>query len=295
MLCGRAVRLHLHALLAIISVMSWVTNAILMHGSLEISSGDRRYRIIDDLHAAMARAGITSGEFVRVDQYARGTKAMEAAVYVAAFNHLDEKTLIATIRSLPWEHPDWVQLFLRRQEEERFTETALFHNEPTRRQKEAAGKGMALQGPADQAAFGAKLTVLIDTLRAETQANPLRPTTWQVVEVDTLSPWSFEITRIGAETIFSVSRPKKVWTGRPDQRPWEHLMVHHFSVALAYRGNAAELVCDSEVMGEGPYAEVKSLLENAAIGDELRFLGRVAVQRDWIWHLRATDTTKIAI
>src|ERR1700722_7070433 len=99
--------------------MSNVTNAILSHSCIEGAPAD-------ELHVAVEAAGITSGQFTRVDKHGVGTKSMEVAVYVAAFNHLDEPALLGAIRSVKWISPDHVQLFLCRQEEFRFTEIDLF-------------------------------------------------------------------------------------------------------------------------------------------------------------------------
>jgi hypothetical protein len=51
-----------------------------------------------------------------------GTKVMEATVFPAAFNHLEIEKFIEHIRSIEWESPESVQLFICGQEEELFTE-----------------------------------------------------------------------------------------------------------------------------------------------------------------------------
>jgi hypothetical protein len=49
-----------------------------------------------------------------------GSKMLEANLYVGAFNHLDLCRFITHLRSIKWEMPEQVQLFVKEQEDERF-------------------------------------------------------------------------------------------------------------------------------------------------------------------------------
>ena len=51
-----------------------------------------------------------------------GTKYMECDVYLGAFNHLDVPGFVEAFRSGKYDDPETVQLFVRKQEADRFTE-----------------------------------------------------------------------------------------------------------------------------------------------------------------------------
>lgn len=55
-----------------------------------------------------------------------GTKNLECNVYLGAFNHLDLAAFIAAIRSIVWDYPEYVQLFVLEEEDERFREISLW-------------------------------------------------------------------------------------------------------------------------------------------------------------------------
>lgn len=109
--------------------MSIVTNAILVHhlGEKPVPGSTEE----EGLYLLPARLneelqGIGVGWFTPVSRSAGGRKYLECELHVAAFNGRDvERPLIDAIRSLPWEAPDCVQLFLKRQDEDRFTEVDL--------------------------------------------------------------------------------------------------------------------------------------------------------------------------
>lgn len=50
-----------------------------------------------------------------------GEKHLETPVYLAAFNFFDLDEFLAFLRTLPWEEPENVQVFVQGQEEEKFT------------------------------------------------------------------------------------------------------------------------------------------------------------------------------
>lgn len=62
------------------------------------------------------------GEFKRVDEYAGGNKAMQAVVFMGAFNYLDMDKFAETFRKVRWEDRDSVKLFVQYEEETCFSE-----------------------------------------------------------------------------------------------------------------------------------------------------------------------------
>ena len=51
-----------------------------------------------------------------------GTKYMECDVYLGAFNFLDVEGFVAAFQAVEYDDPETVQLFVRRQESDRFVE-----------------------------------------------------------------------------------------------------------------------------------------------------------------------------
>lgn len=271
--------------------MSNVTNAILTHVVWDEEASK-------ELSIALERAGITSGRFTQVDQNAEGPKSMEVAVYVAAFNHLDERALLEAIRSVRWEEPANVQLLLRRQEEDRFTEVDVFGlHEPIRQRKLAADKGLILQGPLDQCRLHADLPALIrDFQEKATQiaGNPLRSVPWRerIVETTTQSPWLFEVLKIGPEQFFKSSTLEH--HGDDVTKRGMVYTSHRLCRAdLAYRGDAAALVLDDADVGDVVYDRAKDVLSSLDMGDILAFTGRVSVTQDGVWRLAPQSLKKI--
>lgn len=60
--------------------------------------------------------------FQKVDGYAGGNKSMESDVWAAAFNHFDLDVLMAELRDIQWEYPEEVQLLVKDEHDERFSE-----------------------------------------------------------------------------------------------------------------------------------------------------------------------------
>ena len=103
--------------------MSLVTNVILSFHLLEARSespdGEYRYALMYPLNAWLTEQGY--GPFgPDADRVAGGTKHLETPLYVAAFNYLDVDAFMARLRTLPWEYPSAVQVFLQTQEENTF-------------------------------------------------------------------------------------------------------------------------------------------------------------------------------
>lgn len=59
-----------------------------------------------------------------------GTKALECYVFVAAFNYLGLKEFVKHLRSIKWDAPSRVQLFVQEQEDDVFREVHLFDATP---------------------------------------------------------------------------------------------------------------------------------------------------------------------
>lgn len=104
--------------------MSWVTNAILC---LSIKNGDEVTEA--QINAFADKPSICKGQkFVSCDSpslprgWYGGSKMLECDIYIAAFNYMDVAGWIAHLRSLPWPQPNQVQLFLREQDDDIFTE-----------------------------------------------------------------------------------------------------------------------------------------------------------------------------
>ena len=58
----------------------------------------------------------------RVDDKAAGSKAMQAAVLIGAFGYLDIDKFVEAVRAHPWYCPEDVQIFMKDEHEDKFTE-----------------------------------------------------------------------------------------------------------------------------------------------------------------------------
>ena len=61
-----------------------------------------------------------SRSLIKVDQHARGGKAMQCDVFVAAINYLDREGFLTAFNAVPWEYPECVQLILKGEHDELF-------------------------------------------------------------------------------------------------------------------------------------------------------------------------------
>lgn len=55
-----------------------------------------------------------------------GNRAVDCEICVAAFNYMGEDEFVEMINSIAWKYPEEFQLFLKRQEEYKFTEKCCF-------------------------------------------------------------------------------------------------------------------------------------------------------------------------
>ncbi len=98
--------------------MSVVTSIIL---TTSLSEEDGLYcPAVEELNEWM-RAN-RYGEFKRVDGYAGGNKAVQAVVFMGAFNYLNMDKFAEVFRRVNWEDLDSVKLFVQYEEETCFSE-----------------------------------------------------------------------------------------------------------------------------------------------------------------------------
>src|SRR3954469_16334874 len=110
--------------------MSDVTNIILVFGNGEtyskgggyLSTGEiviGEYPIVDaQLNEWLKANG--HGPLSKLDEQAGGQKMFTANLYLGAFNNFSVDDFIEAIRSLSWKEPESVQLFIERENDERF-------------------------------------------------------------------------------------------------------------------------------------------------------------------------------
>jgi hypothetical protein len=93
-------------------------NVILTHGCNEYSQAVMCdvNNALDDSHTPFTRVPASDSEYVG------GEKNMECDVYLAAFNYMPLEHLLAAIRGARWNRPEHVQVFVKDEDEERFTE-----------------------------------------------------------------------------------------------------------------------------------------------------------------------------
>ena len=60
-------------------------------------------------------------ELVKVDGLAGGGKAMQCDLFIAAINHLNIPQFLEAFFSIEWEAPEYVQLMLKDEHDDRFT------------------------------------------------------------------------------------------------------------------------------------------------------------------------------
>ena len=85
--------------------MSTVTNVIILGG-------------VDETGPTQ----LTDFPFIQVDGLTVGSKAMEANVWIGAFNYLDIVNFIDALNKVKWDYPEEVQLLIKEQEDEKFSQ-----------------------------------------------------------------------------------------------------------------------------------------------------------------------------
>lgn len=112
--------------------MSHVTNLMVSWniggGSADFGASDEGVdgRRADEINRLLA--GLCDGqELCCVDEPSRpsiecgGQKHLEANLMVAAVNYLDEQAFLSGLAAMGWEYPEDVQVFIRRQNEDRWS------------------------------------------------------------------------------------------------------------------------------------------------------------------------------
>lgn len=99
--------------------MSLVTNVVLKTAVQDAG-------LIGGINSALKDKGFVScdDESLPFGWYA-GTKALECEIFPGAFNYLDLDAMIYAIRTVPWDQPGSVQLFIQEQNEDRLREVDL--------------------------------------------------------------------------------------------------------------------------------------------------------------------------
>ena len=100
--------------------MSHVTDVILTMSLLEEVGRDDKCPAVELLNAWLSERN--KGELKRVDDFAGGRKAIQAAVFMGAFNYLDIPEFVAAVASAPWEDRDSLALFVKDEHDERFAD-----------------------------------------------------------------------------------------------------------------------------------------------------------------------------
>jgi hypothetical protein len=75
--------------------------------------------------------GLNPGNsFNEVSEHAGGTKAMEAEVWLGAFNYLDLEDFLERVRLTDFEYPDDVRILVQEQDDDHFRLVELSKNAP---------------------------------------------------------------------------------------------------------------------------------------------------------------------
>ena len=109
--------------------MSQVTDIILITG---IDDGGR-----EDCHPNVnILTTETDVGFVKVSDTTGGNKHMQADIFLSAMNYLDKDNFINIYRSIDWEYPECVQLYLKREYDDIFESIPLLITQTKRRHNE---------------------------------------------------------------------------------------------------------------------------------------------------------------
>ena len=94
--------------------MSTVTDVILIVGCL--TDQEQAERFSD----ALKLAGHTEARLKQVDDHAGGNKAVQADIYMGAYNYLDDEAAVSAFYAIKWEERDQVQLLMKAENWDRF-------------------------------------------------------------------------------------------------------------------------------------------------------------------------------
>ena len=100
--------------------MSNVTNIILTFGICEDEVDEDKYILMETVNNWLAEQGHPPfGE--DADICSGGSKHLECPLYIAAFKNFPTETFLGLVFGLPWDEPENVQVFIKDEEDERFT------------------------------------------------------------------------------------------------------------------------------------------------------------------------------
>jgi hypothetical protein len=108
--------------------MSRVTDVILTCGCSEEvgpEDGNPTYRVpaVEPINEWLLKNNY--GKLVRVDEYVTSGKAMQATVFIGAFNYLDLKEFIKVVDAAPWDVKENTALFVKEEEQDTFRQVVL--------------------------------------------------------------------------------------------------------------------------------------------------------------------------
>jgi hypothetical protein len=101
--------------------MSVVTDVIICLGLAEAIDDEGTTPPIAEINDYLRSRNY--GELARVDDFAGGNKAFQAAVWMGAFNHLNLSEFMNFVKSRNWQSRADVQILLKKEEENSFTLT----------------------------------------------------------------------------------------------------------------------------------------------------------------------------
>lgn len=100
--------------------MSRVTDVILTASLQEEPGETRTYPAVEELNTWLRERRF--GELKEVSEAAGGTRAMQALVFLGAFNYLDLSEFVEAVKAAPWRDSEGIALFVKQEEEWRFTD-----------------------------------------------------------------------------------------------------------------------------------------------------------------------------
>ena len=100
--------------------MSYVADVILTMSLLEETGRDDRCMAVEAINVWLEEQG--KGELKQVDDFAGGRKSIQAMVFMGAFNYLCIPEFVAAVGAAPWQDEERVQLFIKNEEENIFTD-----------------------------------------------------------------------------------------------------------------------------------------------------------------------------
>jgi hypothetical protein len=106
--------------------MSVVTNVLLSLGVLDGEVTPNRIEEVNRYFGDSCKGLVSVHDSTLPHCWYGGSKALEADIFIGAFNLLDLQAFLGYLRSIPWKQRDCVQLFIKEQEDERFRLLNLF-------------------------------------------------------------------------------------------------------------------------------------------------------------------------